>query len=101
MLARLRHHSVVGRDHQHRHIDSADSGDHRLDEALVARYVNYRRLLAQKGEAQLNGNPPRLLFRGLVGVGAGQGFDQQRLAVIDMPRSADNSVRHTLTFLAL
>ena len=40
MLARLRHHAVVGRDHQQHEIDAGRARQHVVDEPLVARHVD-------------------------------------------------------------
>ena len=40
VLARLRHHAVVGGDHQQREVDAGRAGEHVLDEALVAGHVD-------------------------------------------------------------
>ena len=50
--------------------------------------------LLEEGEAQVDRDAARLLFRQPVGVGAGERFDQRRLAVIDMTGGADDDVSH-------
>ena len=40
VLDGLRHHAVVGGDHQQRVVDAAHAGQHVADEALVARHVH-------------------------------------------------------------
>ena len=99
MLPRLRHYAVVRGNDQHGQVNGADAGHHGLDEALVPGHVDDRGLIPQKGKAEFNGNPPRPLFRGLVGIHAGQGLDQQGFAVVDVPSRANNSVRHLLNVL--
>ena len=42
VLARLRHHRLVGGDDQHDAVDAADAGEHVLHEALVAGHVDER-----------------------------------------------------------
>jgi len=46
VFASLRHHAVVGRDDQHRKVDSARAGDHRVHQALVTRYIHESQDLA-------------------------------------------------------
>ena len=42
VLARLRHHRLVGRDDEHDEVDAADAGEHVLDEPLVPGHVDER-----------------------------------------------------------
>src|SRR5262247_3231523 len=97
MLARLRHHTLVGRDDQHRQVDPADAGQHVLDEALVPRDVDDldrepTRLLEER-ESEIDRDAAGLLFGKTVGVGAGQRLDQRGLAVVDVPGGTDDDVR--------
>ena len=52
------------------------------------------RRLAQveRGEAEVDGDPALLLGGEAVGVDAGQGADQRRLAVVDVPGGAEDQV---------
>ena len=50
VFTRLRHHTFIRRDHQHREIDAANTGQHVLDEALVTGDVD-----------DLDGEPAHLL----------------------------------------
>ena len=100
MLPRLRHHPVVCGNDQHGHVNGADARDHGLDEALVPGHVDDRGLVPQKGKAEFNGNPARPLFRGLVGIHAGQGLDQPGFAVVNVPGRANHCVRHLFNVLA-
>ncbi len=49
MLERLRHHPVVGRDHQQHEIDAGRAGEHGVDEALVPRHVDEAERRAPSG----------------------------------------------------
>ena len=49
----------------------------------------------QEGEPQLDGDAPLLLLLEAVRVRPGEGLDERGLAVIDMPRSADDQMPHT------
>ena len=44
VLARLRHHRLVGGDDQQHGVDAADPGQHVLDETLVSRHVDEREI---------------------------------------------------------
>src|SRR5262249_5649657 len=46
--------------------------------------------LLEKGEAEIDGDAPRLLLGQTVGVDAGQGFDERGFAVVDVSRGADD-----------
>ena len=95
VLARLGHHAFVGGDHQQGDVDAADAGEHVVDEALVAGHVDDRHLDAvrqsQPGEAEIDGHAALLFFLEAVGVDAGQGPDERRLAVVDVAGGADDS----------
>ena len=94
MLQRLRHDAVVGGDDQQREIDAARAGQHRVDEALVARHVdeaeNAPALDRLIGEAEIDGDAARLLLFQPVAVDAGERFDQGRFAMVDMTGGADD-----------
>ena len=96
MLPRLRHHALVGRDDEQHQVDAADARQHVLDEALVAGHVDdpdgQAAGLLEEREAQVDGDAARLLLRQPVGVDAGQRLDERGLAVIDVPRGADDDV---------
>ena len=99
VLDGLRHHAVVGGDDQHREIDAAHAGEHVADEALVTGHVDeadqLRRRRAAVGEAEVDRNAARLFLRQAVGVDAGQRFDQQRLAVVDVACGGDDHLVNT------
>ena len=96
MLTGLRHDALVGRHDQHGDVDSPHAGQHVLHEALVTGHVDDLDRepagLLQKGEAEVDGDPSGLLFGQPVGVDTGQGLDEGGLAVIDVPRGADDDV---------
>ena len=52
VLARLRHHALVGGDHQHHEVDAARARDHVADEALVARHVDDADRRARRGRSR-------------------------------------------------
>ena len=86
VLHRLGHEALVGGHHQHGKVDAARAGQHVLDEFLVAGHVHDARpgavVEVQVGKAQLDGDAPLLLLHQPVGVNAGEGLDQQGLAVV-------------------
>ncbi len=95
MLAGLGHHRVVGRDDQHGQVEPRRPGQHVADEPLVARDVDQGQAAVaqvERGEAQVDRDPALLLGREAVGVDAGQGPDQRRLAVVDVPGRPEDQV---------
>ena len=95
MLAGLGHHRVVGRDDQHRQVEPRRAGQHVADEPLVAGDVDQGQAVGaqvERGEAQVDRDPALLLGRQTVGVDAGQGADQGRLAVVDVPGRSQHQV---------
>ena len=73
--------------------DPAHAGQHVAEEADVAGHVDERDDEAvdlRVGEAEVDGQAPGLLLGPAVGVGAGQGLDQGRLAVVDVPGGGDD-----------
>src|SRR5881628_1874524 len=98
VLARLRHHALVGGDDQHRQVDAADTGEHVLDETLVPGHVDdlddRAPGLLEEREPEVDGDPARLLLGQAVGVNAGERLHQGRLAVVDVARRPDDDVLH-------
>ena len=95
VLARLRHHGLVGRDDEQDGIDAADSREHRAHEALVTGHVHERQghvTDGRVGEAEFDADAAGPLFRQPVGVGAGERLDERALAVVDMPGRGDGEV---------
>src|SRR5471032_1602100 len=94
MLDGLRLDALCGRDDQERRIDADGAGQHVVHEALVARHVDEAQLPAVAevavGIAEVDRDAARLLFLEAVGIDAGQRFDQCSLAVVDVPRGADD-----------
>ena len=96
MLARLRHHRIVGGDDEHGQVHTGGAGEHVLDEALVAGHIDDAEpIIAQveRGEADVDGDAAFLLLGQTVAVDAGQGLDERRLAVIDMAGRAEDQSR--------
>jgi hypothetical protein len=93
VLARLRHHAVVGGDDHQIQVDAGRAGDHRAHEALVAGHVDDAQRAAggqlQRRVAERDRDPARLLLGQPVGVGAGQRQHDRRLAVVDVARRAE------------
>ena len=93
MLARLGHHRLVRRHHQHGEIYPADPRQHIVDEALMPRHVNYAHLVAARqfkpGEAQVNRQPALLLLGKPVGVNSGERLDEGGFSVVNMARGSD------------
>ncbi len=101
VLARLRHHALVGGDHEHDEVEPGRARDHRLDEPLVSGDVDDDGDGAvaecEAGEPELGRDAARLLDREAVGVDPGQRADERRLAVIDVPGGPDDDrMEHAL-----
>ncbi len=97
VLAGLRHHALVGRHHQERPIDAGRAGNHGVDQPLMpgdVHEVQLEVILAQLGEAEVDGDPPFPFLREPVTVGAGECLDQGGLAVIDVTGGAEDDVTH-------
>ena len=94
VFARLGHHAVVGGDDQHQEVDAGGARHHGADEALVARNVDEAHRVAIRGrpigEAEVDGDAALLFLGQAVGVGAGQGANERRLAVVDMTCGTDD-----------
>ena len=97
MLARLRHHAVVGRDHQQHQVHAARARHHVVHEALVTGHVNDAHaphaLHVEVREAEINGHAAALFLRQPVGVHAGQAVDERGLAVVNVSGGADDHGR--------
>src|SRR5262245_11191127 len=95
MLARLRHHALVGGHHEQGGVDAAHAGQHVFDEVAMARHVDHPDRLAawqiEPGEAQVDGHLALTLFLKPVRVGAGQGLDEGRFSVIYVAGRADDA----------
>ena len=93
VLARLRHHAVVGGDDQQEHVDAGGARHHRAHEPLVPRHVDDRQPPAgrerERRVAELDRDAARLLLRQPVGVDPGQRGDERRLAVVDVAGRAE------------
>ena len=94
MLARLRHHAVVGGDDQQHEVDAGRAGQHVVHEPLVPGHVDEAEHRAvrrrQVGEAEIDRDAARLLLLQAVGIDAGQRAHQRGLAVVDMAGGADD-----------
>ena len=93
MLARLRHHRFVRRNHQQHRVDSTDAGEHVLDEAFVARHVHERDIeVPNPGvrETEIDRNAARFLFLQPIRISPRQGAHERALPVIDMAGRTDD-----------
>jgi hypothetical protein len=94
MLKGLGHGPFVGGDDQEGRVDAADSSQHVLDEALMARNVDDADRGAagqgEPGEAEIDRHLARLFLGETIRVDAGQGLDEGRLAVIDVARGPNH-----------
>ena len=93
VLARLRHHALVGRHHQDHQIDAAQPRQRVVHEALVTGHVDEAELdvaLDQMREPDVDGDAADALLLPAIAVDAGERLDQRGLAVVDVPRGADH-----------
>ena len=107
MLHRLRHDALVGRDDEHDCRHATGAGEHVADEVAVPGNVDeadaerrsVRRLRFKGSESEVDGDAAALLFGKPIGVNAGQGANQRRLAVVDMAGGSDDDrsgrIRHS------
>ncbi len=89
VLACLRLDGFVGGDDQEDGVDAGGSGEHVLDETLVAGDVDETDV-AEMSEAEVDGDAAAFFFLKTVGVDAGEGSDERCLAVIDVSCCADD-----------
>src|SRR5579875_235216 len=95
VLARLRHHAFVGSDDEQGEIDAAHTGEHILDEALVAGHIDDADLAfdarqTQPGEAEVDRHAALAFLAQPVGVDTGQRLYERRFAVVDVSSGADH-----------
>ncbi len=94
MLARLGHDTLIGGHDEHGKVDTADAGEHVLDEALVPRHVDDPDLLAvgetEPGKAEIERHLALFLFFQPVGIDAGERLHQRRFSVVYVARRADD-----------
>src|SRR5581483_9469552 len=98
MLARLRHHRLIGCNDQHDKVDATHAGKHVLDEAFMARYINEtqcgRGIQSEVRETDVNRDSALFLFLQTIRINTGERFDKRGLAVIDVARGSYDDVRH-------
>ncbi|MNS93486.1 hypothetical protein D3C72_1276650 [compost metagenome] len=94
VLARLRHHAVIGGDHEQREVDAACARGHGVNQLLMARDIDQAEHVAVLERhvriAKLDREAARLPFLQSVGIHARQRPDQAGLAMIDMSCRADD-----------
>jgi hypothetical protein len=97
VLARLRHHAVVGGHAEQEQVHPRRARDHRADEPLVPRHVDHGQPPAarqvERRVAELDRYPARPLLRQPIRVLPGEHIDQGGLAVIDVPSRAQGERR--------
>ena len=97
MLPGLRHHRLVRGDHQQHHIEPAGPGEHVADEPLVPGHIHEGVAHApglEVGEAEVHGDPPRLLLLEPIRIGSGEGANQRALPVVYVAGGADHHMAH-------
>ena len=94
VLLGLRLPALGGGDDEQAGVDGADAGEHVAQEPDVTGHVDEadrpRRRAAVVGEAEVDRQAAPLLLVEAVGVGAGQGEDERRLAVVDVAGGRDD-----------
>ena len=85
---------IVGRDHQQHTVHAQYPGEHIGQEPLVPRHIDEPDGDAVRQhrmrEAKVDGHAAPLLLGEAVGVDAGQGAQERRLAVVDVTGGADD-----------
>jgi hypothetical protein len=89
MLAGLRHRAIVGGDDEQCEINTGGASQHVVNQLFVTWHVDETELFGV-GVAEVDGDAARLLFLQAVAIDPGQGFDQRRLAVVDVAGGADD-----------
>ncbi len=95
MLGRLRLDALIGGNDQQGGVNSGRAGDHRANEFLVTRHVNQVYLAPRQREmceSEGDGHASCLFFREPIRLHAGQGANQRRFAVINMPGDPESDV---------
>ena len=94
VLPRLRHHTFIGRHHEHHGVEAVGPGQHVAHEARVTGHIDDADLAAARQghvpEPQVDRHATALFFGQAIRVDPGQRGDQRRLAVIDVARGADD-----------
>ncbi len=94
MLERLRHNAFVDIHDEQQQLHAGSTGEHVVQEFLVARHVDDSGLdavvEAQVREAEIERHAALAFLGPAVGVRSRQGLDQRRLPVIDVPRRPDD-----------
>src|SRR6516164_8673819 len=94
MLLRLGLPTLGGGDNEQASVDGTDARQHVANETNMAGDIDERQLPARgqrrPGEPKVDGETPRLFHSKAVRVGAGEGEDQRRFAVVDMAGSGDD-----------
>ena len=102
VFASLRLDPFIGGDDQQHQVDAAHARQHVAHKALVAGDIDEAQANSaaigggefEVGKADVDGDAAPLFFFEAVGIDAGQGFHQRRLAVIDMSGGADDDGLH-------
>ncbi len=99
MLSRLRHRTIVSRNHEQGCVDASSPSQHVADEPFVTGNIDDMNPVSgrrdQLGEPEIDRHLPKLLFRQPVRIGTRQRAHQRRLAMIDMPGGTnDKRARH-------
>src|SRR5262245_58818853 len=86
-------------DHKQYQVDAAHTGQHVLDKSFMARNIDETKAKLRRqlkvSETDIDGNAAPFFLLQTVGVNAGKGLDQRGLAVVNVPRRADDDVLHT------
>src|ERR1044071_1761187 len=99
MLARLRHHAFISRDHEREQIDPMRAGEHVFDKAFMTRHVDEtdaQIVQLEIGEAEIDSDAPTFFFRKTIRIDASQSAHECALTVIDMTGGADYQRMHKL-----
>ncbi len=88
VLARLRHHALVGGNNEQRDVDAAGACEHRPNKCLVARYVDdsnrSNAFDVERREPEIDRDAATLFLGKAVSIDTRQSFDQGCFPVIDV-----------------
>jgi hypothetical protein len=99
VLARLRLHALVGGHHQKRRVETAEPGERVVQEPFVTGDVDEGDpgvAVIEVREAEIDGDPARLLLGPAIAVDAGERPNQAGLAVVDVAGRADQEAAQAM-----
>jgi hypothetical protein len=101
MLARLGHYTFIGSNNEKHHIDTPSACYHMSYELFMTGDIDNanEEVIAETvmGKTKLRGNAPFLFLFEPVTIDAGQGLNERRFPMVDMPCCTDNDLFHSIS----